>query len=102
MEHLIIKEEFKHFLKNIDNPIAQKLISGVKTNNINYIDRSVDKPSFMSYLTMDRIKRFDKSEYWVKEKRYHAKPSKVIELIFPGEFQDKEKMELLKKFRKIN
>lgn len=100
---ITITEELKDRLKEMDTNIAWCIIGKtVYLDNDKYIDYlaiSEDNPNYISYLTKDRINNLPQEEYWSPKKRYHTKPSKVIELLFPNAYNAAQKEDFTNNFR---
>lgn len=102
MHYLSIHPDLWEKLIVFDNIIAKDLLNGVKIDSekyINYLGISEDNEGYISYLDNQRISKMDSSEYYNPKKRYHAKPSKVIELLFPKKYSDKQKEDFTVGFR---
>ncbi len=102
-----IHADLKKKLKKINTTIAKAMLTEEfekETKWIDFLGISENNPEYISYLTKDRWERIcddkDCGELvWDKSKRFHIKPSKVVELMFPGKFKDKEKEDFTLAFR---
>jgi hypothetical protein len=87
-----ISNDLKNVLNDIktDSLVAKLLLKNrlnkdlLVDNAPNYIVISDDDPNKISYLTPDRIEKFDESEFWKRNRRYHAKPGGFVNKLFKG------------------
>jgi len=90
---IIITEELKKILNQINNPLSHLILNeNISDDNIvdldkyiNYIDISQSNKGHLSYLTKDRISKIENSEdkdYWKAKMRYHGRPGSVLKKLF--------------------
>lgn len=100
----IASKEFREVVREIYeadlNVVALEILQTYRIEeNINYLGISEENPDYISYLNASRINNLSEDEYWMSNKRYHGKPGKVLEMLFPGKFTDMEKQTFTERFR---
>lgn len=104
-QQLVIADSLMDRLTKIsDLNIAEDIVlTFIETEGkyIDYLGISEQNPEYISYLTSDRIARLDENgdDFWNPKKRYHAKPSKVIDLLFPDKYSQRDKELFTERFR---
>lgn len=87
---LFITEELKSLLNSIkeESLVARLLLKKRHKNEslvddfVNFISIASDDKGKISYLTNDRIKSIEPSEYWSSSRRYKAKPGAFVSKLF--------------------
>ena len=92
---IIITEELKNVLNQIDNKLSNMILEDVEDQYlvdpdkyVNYLDISHSNKGHLSYLTKDRITKIVESEdkdFWKVKMRYHGRPSSVLKRLFKSD-----------------
>jgi hypothetical protein len=89
---LYISEELRDILKKIENQskVASMLlrkrhkVEDMTDGYINFIGVSKSDKTKLSYLTEERMKNMEPSDYWTSSRRYQIKPGGLVGKVFKG------------------
>lgn len=93
MKKIVITEELKEVLNNVNNVLSKTILDGSIDETqiadpekyINYLDISHTNKGHLSYLTQERIVKVEETEekdYWRPGMRYHGRPGSVLKKLF--------------------
>jgi len=98
MKKIIISEDFKKVLSQMDNYLSNQILTGELNDDIlvdpekhiNYLDVSHSNKGHISYLSKERIDKIEKGDkdFWKVKVRYHARPSVALKRLFSEKFRD--------------
>lgn len=75
----------KRLLKMINDPLAQLLLGdSVRSDEVFYLGLSTTNSNYISYIDKSKLERYGPTKKWYSKYRYHGRPGKVIQKIFPN------------------